>query len=355
MRYITGQMPRLRMIEETFVRWVHASNYEDRAAKDWKAFLTALEKNPVLYRAILGPITDHVLFKEDGLRKILARRRFEAPPDLDQTRVYRLNHSQPLMNFTILYYFRDQNHRFEKTDDIEVLFGFGIADENVDIKNTRVFASREPQLWREYQKLFRVLRNPKFSHRLNLDDPDLFRTEPDQCDVIATFEHIPGNEVVRKFKAARPGTHIRVCITGWRQLNSESANAYLVPLLERCDGEKQIHVDIVLWKIGSAFLNARQQTIAPGGFDVEHEVKGNRDLLERLSHYPNLKVRWTAAPMGPGAIFWIGDLIYFSPYWAGQSVARGPHFLVRANSPTGKALIEQFNLIWGQADENPSV
>ena len=356
LKYVTERIPELNRIDETFVRWVdkHSSLY---GRSPFAKFLEALKGHKLLYRAVLGPMTDSAISQEGGLRDVLANRSVDdLPPYEVAAKVYRLHHHSPLLNFTLLYYFDDENKFYKRTRNTEVLFGFGVFDQNQGANATVVYRSKDRRLFAEFQRLFQALRNEEVSRELDINQPDQFLEEPRQCDVLATFETLPKAQILRKLRASGSGSyaakvnagsktekdyrpsrpHVRICVSALHFLDDQELLDELKAALGR-----GVQVSIALWDRGP-FLELRTKVIGVRPDAAAREIEGSRSAVTFLGAHNNLFVHWCTCLSGSVSIFWIDDFIYFSPYWIGRNVAAGPHFLVAATSETGKVIQEQY-------------
>lgn len=377
LEHVRRQLPQLRRIEETFIRWVEPKQSlyeEDKPNKPFERFLTELAKSKVIYRAVLGPFVDPVVFRPgESLTDVLRNRAWEYKKK-SGAKFFRLLHAAPIMSFSLLYYSTDPTSNtdsfYEKTNEIEVLYGFGIFESRGSSAKTAVFSSRHSRLCEEFQHQFEALRHPDFSYEISVERPHLFPNLLHKSDVIATFDQFPEAEIIQRMESCgrvpipipkektgeaiqdylnkdpyphgtrRP--HVTICVSASKPLNDQPFRNGLSSVLRR----KNVQVSIALWALGSPFLKLRGQVILsnddPDPVAAEMEAYDNHRLVKNLLSYENLKVHECHGGMGSVSIFWIDDLIYFSPYWIGENVADGPHFLVAATSATGLRLQEQY-------------
>ena len=362
LKYVTDQIPKLNRIEETFVRWTErdSSLY---AGSPFGDFLETLSASKLLYRAVLGPMTDTAVVNQGGLRDVLAKRVVEdLPKGETATKLYQLHHATALMNFTLLYYVEDESFFFEKTNHIEVLFGYGVHAHFGGPDSTVVFRSNDEDLVEEFQMHFDALRDERFSRRLDLRQPAVFSNKFFKCDVLATFPELPVEEIRLKTQASGgtsirgneqrtsdverterrddyvPGRpHIKICVSALRLLDDEPFIDELRRALER-----GVQVSVAHWGPGP-FLTARIKAARMRPYAASRESEGARDAVQSLGPHPNLFLRECFGEWASASIIWIDNLIYFSSYWIGRNVANGPHFLVTVSSETGEVLRDQYN------------
>ena len=323
--YLAGEIHKLKRLEDTTVRWDRKESLY--TGKPFQGFLDALEKHPGLtFRSITGPVADKAYI--DGLSKVLASRTYPA------VQCFRLHHATPMMNFAVLHY--------RANDRIEVLFGYGIQTTYTDVSQTVVFKSANRQLALEFQSLFRVLRNDRFSRPISVSAPDFKNSAVYWCDVLATFPSFPSAEITKRCESA---TKIIICVTAWHFLERSFYKQIEDALKRDCN------VQIAMWNPKSDFIKMRDEAIkGRPGYTVD-ERKMNGETLELLAiNFPNLQVL-ECDGQASVSLFWIDDLIYFSPYWVGQNASDGTHFLVHATSKTGRRLQRQFHHMAGNPSE----
>ena len=370
--YVTKQISKLNRIEETFVRWVDrkSSLYEGNAFSE---FLKELRGSRLLYRAVLGLMTDSAIFHDQGLRETLANRvSKDLPADERAAKLYRLLHDTALMNFTLLYYFETEDDFYNHTSNVEVLFGYGVHEPFEKADTTVVFRSTDAAIVNEFQELFKALREEEFSRQLDIGRPDLFSSEPRACDVLATFTEVPLKQITRRIKASgmtkfaigkdivlpigvkrddvyvprRP--HIKICVSALKLLDTKQVQDALRRALDR-----DVQVSIALWTPASSFVRLRAQAIGVDVAAAIRELEGAWAGVRSLGKHDNLFIRRCGGLVSSLSIIWIDEFIYFSPYWLGKDVADGPHFLVTSDSDTGMELRDQYDQMLATAELEP--
>jgi hypothetical protein len=357
LNYVTERVAKLNRIEETFVRWVDLES-TIYARETFKRFLAALSKSKLLYRAVLGTMTDRIVHEEGGLRATLAERHSNLELSRPSARIYRLRHGTALMNFTLLYRSENKDAFHDPTTNVEVLFGYGVSHAHERAEETFVFRSKDPRVVRQFQDLFNALRSNKFSRELDLNRADLFADEPGFCDVLATFPRLPEKEILLKTRVSGTGIgrafsptsapvrndnyspgrpHVKICVSALHLLDEE------VFLNEIRDALRRgVQVSIALWKPGEPFLVARTTASGMRPDAAKREVEGAHDAIRSLGPHENLFVRHCFGTWSSGSIIWIDDVIFYSAYWLGRNVSEGPHFMVPLVSDTGRALVDQY-------------
>lgn len=317
--FIVRRIAEASLVEDTTVRWEKRQSLWDEGSM--ASFAAALEANrDVEFRCVMGPILD-----SPYVRALLQV--FDKPKRREFFKCRRLHHTAPLMNFLVTYSRKGADGRQRKA----VFFGYGRQMGVDGIDDTAVFFSENEALVKEFRRLFKTLVSDEYSRPVSLSDPELVRTRDHRSDVLATFQGWP-DEIAERIRDCRET--VRVCITSWSSLHN------YVPELEKAlrNGKE---VTIATWDPHSAFVQVRQG--ATDTDSVVASIQQNNKVLRRLKKsYPQLQLKQCLG-QGSVSIFWIDDLIYFSGYWVRDAASKGPHFLVRADSETGRFLQQQYH------------
>jgi hypothetical protein len=315
--YLTAQIPQAKLLEETTIRW----NIAKSSYSDMRDYIAALGQTKAQFRFITGSVQDDA--DVNALHEVFGKRSGRQNRPVGQLKCFRLHHTSPLMNFVLIY---------EEHKPTEVLFGYGTHGRDQPNEETPVFRSNNESLVKEFKRLCKVLRSEQFSNPIDVDDPEFLRSRDRKCDVLAKFEDgFPEREIRQRIQDCSQ-KRIVICTTAWPTLNS------FVPVL-RGALERNCSIDLALWKPDTPFALLRDETANdPEG--MKRAIKSHEALLEVFKG-STLNLHWCDGP-GSVTIFWIDDLIYFSPYWVGVYASSGPHFLVRAGSDTGRHLQDQY-------------
>ena len=159
-----------------------------------------------------------------------------------------------------------------------------------------------------------------------------YRNTAKIVDVLATFPEWP-TEIRQRIEDCQ--RKLVICITGWSNLDS-----YLRPIKEILRNGRE--VEVAFWNPDSDFGIVRVAYTDPDSLKdtIAHNFMLFYDFQKRNPKL-NLTVH-SCEGWGSVALFWIDDLIYFSMYWARGYTVHGPHFLVSANSTTGKFLQQEY-------------
>jgi hypothetical protein len=240
------------------------------------------------------------------------------------------------MNFLLLY---EKNPTTGSRGLPSVFFGYGTQSLEHTNEETSVFYSKDERLAKEFMRLFKVLRSPQFSSPIDLYSPEFLRSRPRDCDVLATFKDgFPRAEILERIADCQ--RHVTVCTTAWPSL--DEFKPQLKAALKR-----DCKVTFALWEPDDPFVQLRSDTVDDPE-DLKSSIEANRIVLKAFDKNKHFKVHWCKGP-GSVTIFWIDDLIYFSPYWVGDYASHGVHFLVHAKSSTGQSLIDQLKKMQASA------
>ncbi len=315
MQYLVKRIPLATRIEDTAIRW----DANKMPYTDLSAFRTALKESKPRYALITGPV------KYKSYMEVLKEVYSEKPDFLE---CFRLDRAAPIMNFTILHY---------PEQPAEVLYGYGIQQGRNSVKRTTVFRSNNPDLVKEYKRLFEALRNDSTSYPINVHDPDFIDSHENESDVLATFKNfaeVPIETLVKK----DPCETIRLCVTCTSEIDR---------LLKHFESVSSSAVmQILLAHRDSPFLKQREESLSRS---LQSLVDSNLKALKGLLPRNNFEVKLTGKSM-PVMLKQIGTMMIFSPFWNGRPVATGPQFMVRSNSATGTSLETQFNALWKDKD-----
>ena len=315
--YLVRRASHAISIEDTVVRWNASTSFYPKEFMD--KLVAAVTQGGASFESITSPVLDDVYM--EGLSDL-----FKACPD--RTACHRLHRISPLMNFTILEYSDGKR---------EVLFGYGRQRSDDQLKDTAVFRSENRKLVGEFRRLFSTLRKD-FAKPITPTEPGFMKSRRNEpSDVLATYETLTKADIIGALSTCR--STIRVCIVAWPSMES-CVSALRQALQNGCS------VEIYLWKPTSEFATMRSIAISEGKVPewVPNQLGSNLRSLKTLRAEfgpPQLNVAWCEGQASV-SLFWIDDLIYFSAYWIGNNASAGPHFLVRADSDTGKRLVEQY-------------
>jgi len=315
LKSLIERIPHARLIEDTAIRSDDGSLYGDME----EGYIAALRDSGVKYTSITGPVQDDAYVKA---LKLAYRKR---PNDLT---CFRLHHATPMLNFVLIY-------EHDEETPTEAFFGYGTEQHG---QPDAVFRSNDTHLVKEFRRLFWILRDAQFSRLISVDDPEFLWSIEQKCDVLATFLQFPEPEI--KKRIADCHKKIVICTTAWSAFDS-CKFALKQALKNGCQ------IEMALWKESSRFFKLRGKELNAQG-DVNDELtstlKQNHQLmLNEFDVGPNSNFKYhQCSGQGSVTIFWIDDVIYFSPYWSGVRASEGPHFMVRADSKTGKHLREQY-------------
>jgi len=318
MQYLVKRIPLATRIEDTAIRW----DANKMPYTDLSGFRTALKQSKATYALITGPV------KFKSYMEVLREVYSEKPNGNEILECFRLERPGPIMNFTILYY-PDQ--------PAEVLYGYGIQQGRNSLKRTTVFRTNNPDLVKEYKRLFEALRNHHASYPMYVHDPDFIDSDGHESDILATFNNfgeVPIGSLIKK----EPCERIRLCVTCSSEIDRLLAHFKSV--------SSSTVMQILLAHRDSPFLKQREDSLSrPLQSLVESNLKSLKGLLPRN----NFEVKLTGKPM-PVMLKQIGPTMIFSPFWNGIPVATGPQFMVRTTSSTGASLETQFNALWKDKD-----
>ncbi len=355
---LNSLLPTATLIEDVSIRWEEGTfyPYEKRIRRSGSGgnsglspiehfgaeLRKAYQANPnITYRSVTGPIVDTEQVKQ-------VEQAFRGRERSYQFELFKMRHTVPLLNFTILYTNEEPQRKV-------VLFGYGRQQSEEKNKPTAVFFSDNPELVREFRDLFEVMQDERFSRQIDLDDPSFLASRPSVSDVIATFEKFPADEIVRDINALRPPGRIDICSTTWPQLDTEEnlGAAIQNALFRGCD------VSVALWESDSAFFALRGHAIKGDRDHLQQQMIQTKKELTRIDHalkreaeerkkkgeqdkaIGQLTIDRCKAALGSVVMCRVGELIYFGPYWVGANAARGPHFLVPKATPTGRFLFSE--------------
>jgi hypothetical protein len=331
LKYLTERIPHATRIEDTTVRW----NVTKSTYSDLRAYSAALNHSAAEFRSITAPVQDEAYV--NALREAYGQRRPGAVELSGQLKCFRLHHAIPLMNFVLIY----EKHKPAP----EVLFGYGTQREDQPAEETPVFRSNHPLLVKEFQRLFKVLCSHQFSKEISIDDPEFLRSRARKCDVLATFEGFPEHEIKEKIQDCQK--RIAVCATVW-----QTFQFFKMPLKKAL--RNGCSVEVAIWNKEDPFVELRGASSAGDSDDLKSAIETNEDGLEAFKNESKFELH-RCSGQGSVTIFWIDDLIYFSPYWVGGYAFTGPHFMVRADSDTGKYLQDQYKkMIPARTRKSPS-
>lgn len=318
MQYLVKRIPLATRIEDTAIRW----DANKMPYTDLSGFRNALKESKATYALITGPV------KFKSYMEVLREVYSEKPNGNELLECFRLERPGPIMNFTILYY-PDQ--------PAEVLYGYGIQQGRNSLKRTTVFRTNNPDLVKEYKRLFDALRNHHASYPMYVHDPDFIDSDEHESDILATFNNfgeVPIGSLIKK----EPCERIRLCVTCSSEIDRLLAHFKAI--------SSSTVMQILLAHRDSPFLKQREDSLSrPLQSLVDSNLKSLKGLLPRN----NFEVKLTGKPM-PVMLKQIGPTMIFSPFWNGIPVATGPQFMVRTNSGTGASLETQFNALWKDKD-----
>lgn len=175
-------------------------------------------------------------------------------------------------------------------------------------------------------------------------------------DVLATYLHVPANDIGERIDSADSGTLIRVCLTGF--VDMVRWRDRLIRALKRT-----VPMEFLFPHPNSPFV---EQRAAACKIDIKSILVPNRETLLKFistaesqleeEHQPltkrgKLTLRWTNGWI-PLPYLQIGNAIYVGAFWRDEPVGHGPFFLLDASSPTGDFLIQQFGKVWETARED---
>lgn len=315
MQYLAKHIPLTEKIEDTAIRW-DANNMPYAGLDEFKA---ALKQSKATYVLITGPV------KYKDYMEVLKEIFWDKSEQGALFKCFRLDRTAPIMNFTILYY---------PDKSSEVLYGYGIQQGKNSVESTTVFRSNNPDLVKEYKRLFKALRNHPSSNEISVHDPDFVDSDESESDVSATvenFRHISIENLVRK----EPTGQINVCVTCSDEIGPLAGilKDYL---------SATAPIKILLSHPDSSFLSWREKALSR---NLKKLVRSNLYSLQQLFPRSNCEVKLTDRVM-PVMFIQIGSTIIFSPFWNGTAAATSPQFTVRGNSKTGSFLKENFDELW---------
>lgn len=318
MQYLVKHIPLAEQIEDTAIRW-DANNMPYTGLGEFKA---ALKQSKASYVLITGPV------KYKAYMEVLKEIFGDKSDQKASFKCFRLDRTAPIMNFTILYY---------PDKPSEVLYGYGIQQGKNSVESTTVFRSNNPDLVKEYKRLFKALRNHASSNPISVHDPDFLDSDESESDVLATFRKF-GEIPIENLARMEPCERVRLCVTCTSEIDrlikhfkSVSTSASMQILLAHRD---------------SPFLKRREESLSRS---LQSLVDRNLEALKSLLPRSNFKVKLTGKAM-PVMLKQIGNTMIFSPFWNGRPVATGPQFMVRATSATGVFLETQFEELWNDTD-----
>jgi hypothetical protein len=316
--YLVGRLRNATCIQDTTVRWnVARSGYGGM-----QEFVAALRHSKADFISVTGAVQDNAYV--DALHEAFGERADGAPRPVGRLRCFRLYHVSPFMNFVLI-------HGDEQPT--EALFGFGTQLPGQSDDEAPVFCSSNKHLVDEFQRLFWVLCSNDYSKEISVDDPEFRQSHKHKCEVLATFEDgFPEHEIKERIRDCR-GKKIVICTTAWPTFDSFRM-VLMQALKHGCT------VDIAFWKEDSTFALLRSIEVRDPN-DFKSTIASNRVTLRDFRKNNNFHDHWCDG-QGSVTLFWIDDLMYFSPYWAGARASEGPHFMVHADSDIGRYLQRQF-------------
>ena len=315
MQYLAKHIPLAEKIEDTAIRW-DANNMPYTGLDEFKA---ALKQSKATYVLITGAV------KYKDYMEVLKEIFWDKSGQGASFKCFRLDRTAPIMNFTILYY---------PDKSSEVLYGYGIQQGKNSVESTTVFRSNNPDLVKEYKRLFKALRNHSSSNEISVHDPDFVDSDKSESDisaVVENFRHLSIENLVRK----EPTGQINVCVTCSDEIGP------LVGILKDYLSATA-PIKILLSHPDSSFLLWREKSLSR---NLKKLVRSNLYSLQQLFPRSNCEVKLTDRVM-PVMFIQIGSTIIFSPFWNGTAAATSPQFTVRANSKTGSFLKENFDELW---------
>lgn len=321
MRYLAKHLPLTIKIEDTAIRW----DANKMPYTDLSGFRAALKESTATYRLITGPV------KYKAYMEVLREVYSEKPGGNELLECFRLDQALPTMNFTILYY---PAHLHRST---EVLYGYGIKEGKNSVESTMVFRTNNPDLVKEYKRLFQALREHPSSSRISAHDPDFMESEEKGSDVVATFKKF-GEIPIENLARMEPCERVRLCVTCTSEIDRLIAHFKSVSM--------SASIQILLAHRDSPFLKTREQSLSRS---LQTLVDRNLEALKGLLPRSNFTVKLTGKTM-PVMLKQIGSTMIFSPFWNGKPVATGPQFMVRAGSATGSFLETQFEELWNDTE-----
>lgn len=325
MKYLVEHIPLASRVEDTAIRWdSNTLPYPD----DLNGFRAALKESKATYKLITGPV------KHKAYMEVLREVYLEKPGGSKMLECFRLDQALPMMNFTILYY----PETLKRSS--EVLYGYGIKQGRNSVDKTTVFRTNNPDLVKEYMRLFEALRDHPSSYPISPHSPDFIDSQENERDVIATYKNfgdISLENLIKKEERAQ----IKVCFTCTHEMGR------LVKIFK--EHLPQIEsIQVLLPTLDSKFLKLREEALPADPlppYSLKNLIETNITDLKELAPLVNTAVHQTRRLM-PVMFFQVGRIIIFSPFWNGRPVATGPQSVVRANSKTGTALEEQFDNLW---------
>lgn len=324
MKYLEKHVPLARRIEDTAIRW----DAQKMPYTDLSGFKSGLKQSRAEYALITGPM------KYKSYMEVLREVYSEKPEKKSLLRCYRLDQAVPFMNFTILYYPKELRR------SSEVLYGYGIKEGKNSVESTTVFRTNNPNVVKEYMRLFEALKNHPSSYPVSVHDPDFIDSYENENDVVATFENF-GDISLENLIKKESSVKIKVCFTCTHEM------ARLIKIFQ--DNSTVIEsIQVLLPTRDSKFLELREEALSSdplSSYPLNDLIDTNISDLKQLVPQIKAVVRQTRRLM-PVMFFQIGNIIIFSPFWHGKPVATGPQSIVRANSTTGSSLEKQFDDLW---------
>jgi hypothetical protein len=205
------------------------------------------------------------------------------------------------------------------------VFAYGTQSRGGE-EETAVFSSNHEMLVKEFQRLFKVLKDELFSREISIHDPEFRTSRKHECDVLATFTEFPLPEIRERIRQCR--REINVCATAW-----PTFEALKTELKHALDNGCTVHYGF--WRADDLFIGLRNPA------DVRGSIRSNETTAEYFADRDEFHTH-RCQGQGSVTIFWIDDVIFFAPYWVGEHASAGPHFMVNASSKTGEHLREQF-------------
>ncbi len=315
MQYLAKHIPLARRVEDTAIRW----DPTKLPSTELDEFRSKLKASKASYRLITGPV------KYKTYMEVLREVYSENPEKKALLKCFRLDRAIPIMNFTILYY---------PDKSSEVLYGYGIQKGKNSVDSTMVFRTSNPDLVKEYMRLFEALRNHSSSYPISVEDPDFIDSDETESDVVRTFKKF-GEISLEHFIKKGSNVEIKVCFTCTHEIDR------LLKIFQ--DNSSYIRsIQVLLSTHDSKFLELREEALS---YRLKHLIDTNIIALKQLVPKIETEIRQTRKLM-PAMFFQIGSTIIFSQFWTGIPVAEGPQCMVRANSQTGIALVKQFQELW---------
>lgn len=301
-------------IEDTAVRWDNTITNLKYPREQMDRLEAALKGNPVLkFRSITGQIID-----ENFAHALLnVERHFPG-----RIRGARLQHTFPLMNFTIFEFPKELN--LKET----VFFGYG-KNTGADFSNdmTAVFSTEDARIVKEFRRLFGLLKNG-YCYQVSVSGDGFALTRPEQTELVTAFEKWP-DEIARRITES--SEHVRICIAGWSHFSTYKSS------IERAL-DRNVPVTVALWEPDGEFVKARSTAFPGQDSTIRQTMEG---LIEVKSKRPALEVLMCKG-WGSVSLFWLDEDMYFGNYWVKQGTLLGPYFLCRERTKTGDQLKKEY-------------